>query len=77
MATARFFQNGRKKAKIGALEPFNDELSSYITMKYAEIVPQNEVENGKFYLPVQGVLKPDSISTKTRPVIDGSAKSSK
>ncbi len=48
MVKVRFFQNGRKKAKIGALEPFNDELSSYMTMKYAEIVPQNEVQNGKF-----------------------------
>ncbi len=76
MAKARFFQNGRKKAKIGALEPFNDELNRYITMKYAEIVPQNQVDNGKFYLPIQGVLKPDSTSTKTGPVFDGSAKSS-
>ena len=76
MAKARFFQNERKMAKIGALEPFNDELNSYITMKHAEIVPQNEMESGKFYLPVQGVLKPDSTSTKTRPVFDGSAKSS-
>ena len=74
MVKARFFQNERKMLKMGHLEAFNKELETYMTMEYAHEVPAEELNADAYYLPVQGVVKLSSTSTKIRPVFDGSAK---
>ncbi len=76
MAKARFLQNERKMQKEGVLVPFNKEMLSYVEMKHAEIIPGGVLDTGKYYLPVQGVIKMESTSTKIRPVFDGSARTS-
>ncbi len=76
MATSRFLSNERSLKKRGKLLDFNNELSGYLTLKHAETVPTNELGRDHFYLPVHGVFKTSSTTTKVRPVFDGSAKSS-
>ncbi len=75
MAKARFLQNERKMKKCGMLPEFNRELDTYHEMDHCEVVPMDEIHKDSFYLPVQGIIKLSSTTTKVRPVFDGSAKS--
>ena len=51
-------------------------MSSYLELGLAEVVPRCELQNDAYYLPVHGVFKDNSTTTKVRPVFDASAKSS-
>lgn len=68
-------QNERKMLKMNHLDAFNAEMYGYILLDHAEEVPEAEISSGKYYLPVKGVIKENSTSTKIRPVFDASAKS--
>ncbi len=57
------------------LPEFNRELDTYHEMDHCEVVPLDEIHKDSFYLPVQGIIKLSSTTTKVRPVFDGSAKS--
>ncbi len=76
MATSRFLSNERSLKKKDRLQSFNKEMASYLELKHAEVVPEPELGNDHYYLPVHGVFKDHSTTTKVRPVFDGSARTS-
>ncbi len=76
MALRRFQQNERSLSQKGKLEEFNQALMDYLTLGHAEVVPDDELAQDHYYLPVHGVFKDSSTTTKVRPVFDASARSS-
>ncbi len=76
MATSCFINNERSLKKKDRLQSFNKEMASYLELKHAEVVPEPELGNDHYYLPVHGVFKDHSTTTKVRPVFDGSARTS-
>ncbi len=76
MALRRFQQNERSLSKKGKLEEFNQALTNYMTLGHAETVPADELARDHYYLPVHGVFKDTSTTTKVRPVFDASARTS-
>ncbi len=76
MALSRMISNERKMKKVGKLAEFDEEMFGYIRLEHAEVVPESERDKGMYYLPVKGVIKESSTSTKVRPVFDASAKTS-
>ncbi len=76
MALRRFQQNERSLSKKGKLEEFNNALKDYLTSEHAKTVPADELTRDHYYLPVHGVFKDTSTTTKVRPVFDASARSS-
>ena len=76
MAKSRFLSNERRMKDAGKKEDFDAEMYGYITLNYAEVVPVEEQDAGKYFLPVKGVMKNDSTTTKVRPVFDASARTS-
>ncbi len=77
-AVKRFFSNERYLKIKGTLQNFNDVVKEYIDLGHAEPVPLNEAISGNstFYMPMHGVHKESSSTTKLRVVFDASAKSS-
>ncbi len=51
-------------------------MENYFKLDHAEVIPQNELSNNGYYLPVHGVFKDGSTTTKVRPVFDASARTS-
>ena len=76
MALSRFLGNERSLQKRGKLESFNSEMQTYLTLQHAEPVPVAELNLDGYYLPIHGVFKDQSTTTKVRPVFDGSARTS-
>ena len=76
LAVRRFQQNEKSLNKKGKSAEFNAALSEYIQLDHAEEVPAADMANDHFYLPVHGVFKATSTTTKVRPVFDASAASS-
>ena len=79
MAIKRFEQNERSLRRKGLLNQFEDVVNEYIELDHAEPVPSVEISHPKepvFYMPIQGVVKESSTTTKMRAVFDASAKSS-
>jgi len=74
MALSRFLGNERSLQKRGKLQAFNLEMNSYLQLQHAEPVPAAEIDLDSFYLPIHGVFKEHSTTTKVRPVFDGSAR---
>ena len=77
-ALKRFFQNERTLFRRDKLKDFNQVLEEYETMGHAEKVPQKDLskpEQQTYYLPMHGVFKSSSSTTKLRLVFDASAKS--
>ncbi len=48
-------------------------LQEYLTLGHAEIIPADKLPQDHYYLPVHGVLKSASTTTKVRPVFDAFA----
>ena len=76
LAMRRYLQNDRSLNKKGKSAEFNKALSEYLQLEHAEVVPEQEMANTHYYLPVHGVFKSTSTTTKVRPVFDASAPSS-
>ena len=79
MATKRFHQNERTLKKKGIYDRFKTVLSEYLELDHAEPVPDSELQhpqNPTYYLPVQGVVRESSTTTKLRAVFDASARTS-
>ena len=60
----------RSLLRKGKLDVFNTEMENYFKLDHAEVIPQNELSNNGYYLPVHGVFKDGSTTTKVRPVFD-------
>ncbi len=77
-ALSRLFSIEKSLKAKQKLEIFNEALREYIHLGHAHIIPEEEVNKSDhvFYLPVHGIFKATSSTTKVRPVFDASAKSS-
>ncbi len=65
--------------KKGIYDRFKTVLSEYLELDNAEPVPDSELQhpqNPTYYLPVQGVVRESSTTTKLRAVFDASARTS-
>ncbi len=73
---SRLYSNERSLTTKKKLEAFNVVLRKYLTLGHAHIIPQQELLLGApcYYMPVHGVFKDTSTTTKIRPVFDASAK---
>ncbi len=76
MALSRMITNERRMKKMGKLTEFDKEMYGYVELNHVEIVPEVDKDQGKYYLPVKGVVKESFTSTKVRPVFDASARTS-
>ncbi len=76
-ALSRLLRNEQSLDRKGELGPFNEALREYITLGHAHVVPSHELNpsNTTYYMPVHGVFKAASTTTKVRPVFDASAPS--
>ncbi len=74
-AFKRLISNEKSLKTKGKLDAFNKELREYVSLGHAEVIPWNELRlKPHYYLPVHGVFKETSTTTKIRPVFDASAK---
>jgi len=76
LALKRLQQNEKSLAKKEKLSEFNSALREYLQLGHAEEFPASELPLTHYYLPVHGVFKNSSTTTKVRPVFDASARSS-
>ena len=72
-ALHRYLSNERSILRRQVWEPFQDVIQGYIDLEHAELVPAAEIMRQNYYLPMHGVCKESSTSTKLRVVFDGSA----
>ncbi len=76
-AIKRFLASEKSLTKKGKMEEFQAVLSEYVTLGHAEQVPRHQLsKNPTYFLPIQGVFKESSTTTKCRAVFDASAKTS-
>ncbi len=77
-ALSRFFHNERSLRAKGKLNDFNLALNEYLELGHAHVIPAHEIDTKQpvYYMPVHGVFKDSSTTTKVRPVFDASAKTS-
>ena len=78
-ALQRYKQNQKSLEKKGTWEAFQENLQEYLQLDHAEEVPPAEVDRpvgDVYYLPMHGITKESSTTTKLRMVVDASAKSS-
>ncbi len=74
-AIKRYIANEKSLQKKGKLPEFLEVLHKYHSLGHAEKVPVNQLKDGPtYYLPIQGVFKDSSTTTKCRAVFDASAK---
>lgn len=79
LAFHRFVANEKALRRKGTLLPYQAAVQEYITLGHAELVPKADLSKPNhlhYYLPMHGVVKASSTSTKLRPVCDASAKTS-
>ena len=73
-AYKRLLSNERSLLAKDKLEAFNNVLREYIDLGHAHFVPADQLHNSpSYYLPVHGVFKDSSSTTKCRAVFDASA----
>ena len=84
-ALQRFFTNERSIIRKGTWGKFQGVVKEYIDLEHASLVSDEEMvatppppppPQETFYMPMHGVVKEASSTTKLRVVFDGSAKSS-
>ncbi len=76
-AVSRLLANERSLSAKDKLDAFHTVVREYLSLDHAEIVPPSELHSTPHcYLPVHGVFKETSTTTKVRAVFDASAKSS-
>jgi len=77
MAVSRLLANERSLSSKGKLEAFDVVMREYMTLDHAELVPKSDLSTRPHcYLPVHGVFKDSSTTTKCRAVFDASARTS-
>ena len=74
----RYQANERALLRKGTWEPFQAVIQEYINLGHVQPVPQPSLTTAKesYYLPMHGVVKSSSTSTKFRVMFDASAKTS-
>ena len=75
-ALQRYHQNARSLMKKGGLQQFQDALQEYVDMGHARLCTAEELlmpSRLSYYLPMFGVTKASSTTTKLRIVFDASA----
>ena len=75
----RYLMNELSLKKRGKLDAFNAVVEEYLMLGHAELVPPEDLAKSSsqsFYLPMHGVVKESSSTTKLRAVFDASAKTS-
>jgi len=76
-AMKRLLANERSLSTKDKLDVFQRVLLEYLDMGHAHVIPHHQLtDRPHFYLPVHGVFKDSSSTTKVRAVFDASAKSS-
>jgi len=77
-ALQRYQANERALLRKGTWEPFQAVIQEYVDLGHAQPVPQPSLTTPEesYYLPMHGVVKSSSTSTKLRVVFDASAKTS-
>lgn len=75
-ALSRLYANERTLRAKDELSAFSAVLREYLDLGHAEVIPRNEIDvTPHCYLPVHGVFKETSTTTKVRAVFDASARS--
>ncbi len=75
-AVSRLFASERTLSRHDKLEAFSTVMKEYLTLDHAEVIPKSDILlHPHYYLPVHGVFKETSTTTKVRAVFDASAKS--
>ena len=78
-AIKRYEQNERSLKRRGRWQEFKTAVEEYSALGHAELVPASDLdkdESQTFYMPMHGVVKEASTSTRLRVVFDASAKTS-
>ena len=78
-ALRRYTSNERSLKRKNQWDSFHQGVGEYLELGHAEKVPSQELSQPaftSFYLPMHGVVKEESTTTKLRIVFDGSAKTS-
>ena len=65
--------NERSLIRKGSLDPFQEVMREYLTLKHSQVVKE-EGQDTTYYMPVHSVVKETSTTTKVRAVFDASAK---
>ena len=78
-ALQRFYANERSLVRKGIWEKFQQVVQEYLDLGLAELVPTSALQllpEFSYYMPMHGVVKESSSTTKLRVVFDASAKTS-
>lgn len=77
-ALHRYLSNEKALVRKGNHEAFQAVIQEYLDLGHAEKIPSSDLTSAKehYYLPMHGVIKESSTSTKLRVVFDASAKTS-
>ncbi len=75
-AIKRYLRNEKSLKAKGQWEKFHQVVDEYLILNHAEYVPEAELNFNHYYLPIHGVVKDSSTTTKLRAVFDASFKSS-
>ena len=78
-AAKRFFQNEGSLNRKGQWGKFKEVFDEHSHLQHSELVPAGDLRKAEadcYYLPMHGVFKDASTTTKSRVVFNASAKSS-